>query len=505
MQKITFLFFLLPSFLVAQSIDLRQIDQQTITIEPGDTLQYHLDIQKDELAFMRFEQKGADIVIHIKDPSGRMLMEFDGGTGANGPELVQIIPSKTGPYQVVVFPYEDQKKPGQFSFAIEKVVKKAPQLTGQIDQYVSYWADQNLIPGFGIALVTKDSILMQKAYGYADLESKKPYTLETIQNIGSVSKTLIGLSLMKAVKDGKLQLDDPAGQYLPFEMKNPYFPNEAITIRQLANHTSSIQEMDTYEKTYILKEPFPYKKGEISKGEYKEMQYYMKNKNRSMGDFLKALLDPSGDLYKKSNYRKEPPGTQYSYSNCGATVAAYIIELLYEMPYSQFTKQYILEPLDMNDTGWSYETIDANKHSTLYFLNHKPIPKYSIITYPDGGLLTNVKDLSKYLQAAMKGHADGQGLVPEQAYQEMMAPSLSAIQQERKSRNYGVFWEQRGPHIGHNGGDPGIVCFLRFNTETGIGKILMVNMIPNTPLSNEMFGAVWGVLSEFGDVIGRRQ
>ena len=176
-----------------------------------------------------------------------------------------------------------------------------------------------------------------------------------------------------------------------------------------------------------------------------------------------------------------------------------------EMPYSTFTEQYILEPLKMKDTGWSYETIDAEKHSQLHFLNHKVLPKYRIITYPDGGLLTNVKDLSKYLQAAMKGYQDGQGMVAATSYQEMMAPSLSASQQERKSRNYGVFWEQRGPHIGHTGGDPGIVCFLRFNTETGVGKIFMMNMIPNTPLSNEMFGNVWGILSEFGDLIGKSQ
>lgn len=55
-----------------------------------------------------------------------------------------------------------------------------------------------------------------------------------------------------------------------------------------------------------------------------------------MGNFLKALLAKNGDLYKKKNYLKQAPGTKYSYSNAGATVTAYIIELLYEMPYSEF-------------------------------------------------------------------------------------------------------------------------------------------------------------------------
>ncbi|MEL7124458.1 MAG: serine hydrolase domain-containing protein, partial [Bacteroidota bacterium] len=503
MKKLLLLLLQFPLLLSSQSTDLKSIDGASITIAPKDTLRYHLDLKKDEFAFMEFDQQGADIVIHVKNPEGKLLMEFDGGNGNQGLELVLIIPSKTGAYQLDVFPFEEQKKSGQFEFKINKIIKKAKDRAGQLNQLLSFWAGYELIPGFAVSIFTSDQVLFQKGYGYSNIKDKKPYTIESIQNIGSVSKTLIGISLMKAVEEGKLSLDDPINDYLPYEVINPYFPDEVITIRQLANHTSSIAEMDEYEMTYLLKEPFSYEKGEITKGEYKEMKYYEKNRPYEMDKFLHALLAKEGELYKKKNFLKQKPGEKYSYSNAAATLAAHIIELVYNMKYDEFTQEHIIQPLRMNDTGWSFETIEASKHSDLHFYNHKVLPKYTLITYPDGGLLTNVKDLTTYLQANMKGFEGKGGILKTASYQAMMKPSLSNSQQERKSRNYGVFWAHTGTHIGHNGGDPGIVCYTRFNPKTGVGRVFLMNMIPNTPLANEMFGAVWGLIGDYGEVMGR--
>ena len=53
----------------------------------------------------------------------------------------------------------------------------------------------------------------------------------TIQNVASVSKTIVGIALLKAQELGKLKLDEPINKYLPFKVFNPKFPNENITIR----------------------------------------------------------------------------------------------------------------------------------------------------------------------------------------------------------------------------------------------------------------------------------
>lgn len=69
---------------------------------------------------------------------------------------------------------------------------------------------------FAVAVVDSDGILYEQGFGFADVNAKKNYKTETLQNIGSVSKTLVGIVLMKAQELGKLKLDDPIDQYLDF-------------------------------------------------------------------------------------------------------------------------------------------------------------------------------------------------------------------------------------------------------------------------------------------------
>src|SRR5688572_26882646 len=96
--------------------------------------------------------------------------------------------------------------------------------------------------GVGAAIIIDNKVVWSKGYGYADKESKLPFTVNTIMNIGSISKTFTGVCLMKAVEEKKLSLDEDINKYLPFKVVNPFFPNEKITLRQIATHTSSLTD-----------------------------------------------------------------------------------------------------------------------------------------------------------------------------------------------------------------------------------------------------------------------
>ena len=82
---------------------------------------------------------------------------------------------------------------------------------------------QNGLVGFGVSIFSPDAILYQKGYGYADKENKKQYTVNTVQNIGSISKTFIGVSLMKAVELGLFSMDTPINDLLSFEVIHPKY------------------------------------------------------------------------------------------------------------------------------------------------------------------------------------------------------------------------------------------------------------------------------------------
>ena len=107
---------------------------------------------------------------------------------------------------------------------------------------------QGYINGFSVAIVNENDVLYQTGIGYADTGSKDRFTENTIQNIGSVSKTFIGIALLKAQEMGKLSLDDPINKYLPFKVFNPDYPEVDITLRQLSTHTSTILDTDYYDE-----------------------------------------------------------------------------------------------------------------------------------------------------------------------------------------------------------------------------------------------------------------
>lgn len=128
------------------------------------------------------------------------------------------------------------------------------EVRDSLDREINTIYQQGNFNGFSVSVVNDQTTLYQKGFGFADVEEKKAYTVNTIQNIVSVSKTLVGIALLKAQELGKLNLDDPIQRYLPFKIVNPQFQQIPITIRQLATHTSSILDNEFYlSKNYFLK------------------------------------------------------------------------------------------------------------------------------------------------------------------------------------------------------------------------------------------------------------
>jgi len=338
------------------------------------------------------------------------------------------------------------------------------------------------INGFGVAIVNEHDIIYEKGLGYADKNTKKPYSKHTIQNIASISKTFLGIALLKAQELGKLHLDDPINKYLPFEVRNPYYPEEEITIRQLTTHTSSITDSKYYDqKSYVLKE--------VQDNENLQKSKRPENFNEpeaftSMGVFLKKSLDKDGEWYVKKSFLKSKPGTQFEYSNVAATLAAYVLELATDESYDQFSKKHILEPLQMDDSGWSFEDINMEQHTVLYEDIDQALPFYKLITYPDGGLITSAHDMALYLKELIKGY-DGKGsILSKESYQELFKEQLNDSHFEERDTdnpyndeyNMGVFMGSSAKgNIGHSGGDPGVTTLMFFNPEAKTGQLFFVN------------------------------
>ena len=370
-----------------------------------------------------------------------------------------------------------------FLLAISHSQKIRCQTNNTIDTIIERKMKELGIVGIGAAIIINKKLVWAQGYGYADKENKIPFTPSTIMNIASISKTFTGVCIMKAVEEGKVSLDEDINTYLPFKVINPNFPNEKITLRHLATHTSGLA--DRY--------PF-----------YTDSTYfYGGTKPEPLDEFLKNYFLPGGKHYSKDNFLKSKPGTYRDYSNIGAGLAGYIIELKTGKKLNEYGKQHIFKPLKMSNSGWSLAEINSNDHAKLYEKKGDgifPIQLYEGTTYPDGGVRTSVNELSKFFICLLNdGEFNKTRILKKKTIDEMLRFQFNESNKPENINlgklNSGIFWATKmgATRIGHNGSDPGVRTFMLSDLTKEIGVVLFFN----TSLTDEEEGKFFNIYDEF--------
>lgn len=352
----------------------------------------------------------------------------------------------------------------------------AQQPASVLAEKLTQLAKKSHLVGFGVAVYTQDRVLYQQGFGCADKENKQPYTSLTTQKIASVSKVLLGVALMKAQELQQLKLDDSVNDYLPFPLINPYQPQAKITIRHLATHTAGLKKTRYDLKALYFPRPIPpiYKKMPwgLKRLIYRKLLRSMnRNKQQPMPAFLYSIYHPQGALYRKANFSKKLPGEQRIYSNNGAALLALVIEKASGMSYTAFIKKHILQPLGMAHTYFDFQLPKQAYHamSSLYQVGYKIPNDYQLITYPAGGLVTNVEDFTKFMMAIIQGYQQGNQLLSHKSFQEMMT-----LQLDPKFKQ-GILWKVYKQMIGHNGDIAGVITEAYFYKKEGVGYLFFCN------------------------------
>ena len=357
------------------------------------------------------------------------------------------------------------------------------------------------LPGFAVAVVSDSKVLYSQGFGLADLASKRPYLEDTLQNVGSVSKTVVGVALVKAIELGYFGLDTEIERILPFKVRNPH-TRGAITVRHLVTHTSSIlDDEEIYGHSYTIL-PGADKRGPLFK-EFERDSTVPGRPDASLGSFLKNYLSPGGARYRKSSFDRAAPGSAYHYSNIGSALAAYLIEVKSGMGFDAFTKRHIFDPLGMHATRWQADPALAPRQASVYDHAGRAYPRYGLITYPDGGLTTSVSDLARFLMAMVKGFHGGAGILSKAGFtllfDPQFAPDALPAGSPAGEPNSGVFWRiRKNGQVGHTGSDPGVTAFMFIDPASRTGRILMTNteFSDEDPRVVQQFREVWATLSE---------
>jgi len=167
----------------------------------------------------------------------------------------------------------------------------------------------------GVLIGYGGKIFYERYYGYADREARKQLDKNSAVQLASVTKTFTGASVLYLHQHKYLNIDDPVQHYLPS------FPYPKITLRMLLNHRSGVPD-------YIHWAP-----------------RYLKNQ--------RTPLYNDGLLKLMAQYRPPlefKPDTRFKYSNTNYAVLASVIEAVSGLPYKDFMKRYIFEPLGMAHT-----------------------------------------------------------------------------------------------------------------------------------------------------------
>lgn len=242
----------------------------------------------------------------------------------------------------------------------------AGSMTSKID---ALFADFNRAdaPGASVTVIQNGKVLLAKGYGLANVEEKIPCTPETNFRLASLTKQFTAMSIVILADRKELSLDESLTEFFP------EFPGygKQITVRHLLGHTSGLID---YEDVIPAGTTIPVLDRDV----------------------LRLLLKQDKTYF--------PPGSKFRYSNSGYSLLSLIVEVRSGMPFAQFLKKNIFQPLKMNNS-LAYEQGFAVIPNRAYgytasgqgFTRTDQSLTSSVLG--DGGVYTSVSDLFKWDRA----------------------------------------------------------------------------------------------------------
>ncbi len=320
--------------------------------------------------------------------------------------------------------------------------------------------DKLRMTGLGIAVVKNDSIIWKHSFGYKVLPENGKNGIELddddLFRIASISKTFIATAIMQLVENNELSLDEDAGKYLPFKLRNPYFPEYPITIKMLLTHTSGI--------------------------------------NDSNGWWSIDLINPDENTDYIKSYTAAKPGKNYKYCNLNYCILGAVIEGVTQERFDKIIKDKIIDPLNIYGSFNRFE-LDPDKFVKLYRYNEDTdtfneddeayrsykkqlIDDYKLckslgLEYPSSGMKISPSGLAKYMMMHMyDGSLHGIEIISNES-EDLMRENYVG------ENNYGLSFRQYKGLIpgdtlyGQTGGGFGLKSAMIFNPKDKYGFVIL--------------------------------
>lgn len=369
--------------------------------------------------------------------------------------------------------------------------------------------DGEKIPGLGVIVFKDGKKVYEKFFGRRNLEKNLPVTRDTKFRVASVSKMFTIFSVMQLVEQGKINLDEDVENYLGFKLRNPNFPQEKITVRMLASHTSTLRDGKIYSTApkFSLAEFFKpnglFFDNAVHFGrEDKNFFSYCNLNFGILGTIIEKVTGERFDVYQKKNIfspleisadyvvgnfdRKNLKnlGTLYQKNNCG--VWDEHGEWFAKMDDYKFPpkKNFVLLQNPYDESG-----------GLFYGLKNYKVGTNATIFSPQGGLRISFGELANCLEMILSGGSfHGKKIIYEDSLKEMCRPQWIFDEKIKNGETSGVMFnyclglyridgagrarlckDKEINFIGHSGEAYGMISGFYFCPEKNFGVIFMAN------------------------------
>jgi len=281
-----------------------------------------------------------------------------------------------------------------FSYSSPESQEIPPEAVQALAEIVSGYVQDDKVVGAELMVLKNRRIVLHEAFGWQDREQEIVMPTDTLFNIRSMTKPVVGTAIQMLIDEGKLALDDPVATYMPS------FDNDAsrdISVEHLLTHRSGLP------LTMIA----------TSFGEY---------------DSLRKLADGAGE--RGPDFE---PGSVFQYSDTGFDVLGALVEIVSDVPLEQFLQQRILDPLAMDDTLTLVQADDPriDRIASLYVGGRGDWSPFwtraDEALYPfamgSQSLYCSPLDYARFLTLWMEGgHVGGRQLLSRQAVERALRP-----------------------------------------------------------------------------------
>ena len=312
--------------------------------------------------------------------------------------------------------------------------------------------DSEEIPSVVACIVRNDEIVWEGSYGFADVENSRLSNRLTLYSLQSITKLFVSTSIMQLWERGVIELESDINQYLPFDVRNPNYPDTKITPHMLLNHTSSLA--------------WPKSEDHLPDFEY----FFSHDEVPLISDWIPEYILSEGSQYRTAVWKDFQPGEQELYSNIGVSLLALIVENISGRDFRDYCREFILEPLEMYDSAFRIENMNEEFLATPYYNINYPVEQFVYRHYPAGNLKSNIKDFSHFITVYLNhGEFNNKRILESSTIEKM-------FEIQNPVTGMANLWNHRlGDCIGKYGGGTGYSAYVEWHFNSNIGMFIFSN------------------------------